>query len=211
MSHYLNVFLIEIAGLLPILNPLAAAVIFVSITAGMSVEKRKREALLSCIYSFAILIAFHFAGQLIIGLFGISIAGVRIGGGLIILASGYKMLFPDQLNLPPDLEDEARDSKSVAFTPMAMPTLAGPGAISVVLSSTSELHQAHPIHSIVVITLGVLVCIFACYLVLRMADRLIRMIGANGVDGLSKIMGFILITIAIEFIHSGVVDFAKRV
>ncbi len=210
MSHYVNVFLLEIAGLLPILNPLSAAIIFVSITAGMSDRERGRQALLACVYSFAILIAFHFAGQLIIAFFGISIAGVRIGGGLIILASGYKMLFPDQLNLPPNLEEEAKGSKSVAFTPMAMPTLAGPGAISVVLSSTSELHEAHPVLSVAVITLGIVVCLVACYLILRIADRVIRMLGANAVDALSKIMGFILITIAIEFISSGVLDFAKK-
>lgn len=200
-------FLMVMIGLLPIINPFSTSALFLSLTANNTVAERNRQALAGCIYAFSILAVFLLAGQAIIAFFGISIPGIRIAGGLIVLSVGYHMIFPKDPELPPEQEREAIRRKDIAFTPLAMPSLSGPGSIALVLSYGSEVPADRVFTGYAVILAGILATVAICYVVLRMASQLMRLLGANGVLALTKIMGFILVAIAVQFIVSGVSEF----
>ena len=107
------------------MNPVSTAPLFVSLTAGASAKVRNRQALLACMYAFAILVAFLLLGTAIIEFFGISLAGIRVAGGLIITLIGLRMLFPGPPAAATCAEGQEQDLE-IAFTPLAMPSLAGP-------------------------------------------------------------------------------------
>ncbi len=94
MPPFIDAISLTFGALLPIMNPFSTAPLFVSLTANFDAPKRHGQAIKACIYAFAILVAFLLAGAAIVDFFGISIAGIRTAGGLIILAIGFRMLFP---------------------------------------------------------------------------------------------------------------------
>src|SRR3954452_16365555 len=126
---------LTIGALLPIMNPFSTAPLFLSLTVGMDPARRNREALLACIYAFAILVVFLLLGSAIIDFFGISVPGVRVAGGLIVSTIGFRMLFSQPPPAQVAGEGVAEEPPDIAFTPLAMPSLAGPGSISVVLTA----------------------------------------------------------------------------
>lgn len=210
MPNFLDLMLVTVSGLLPIMNPFSTAVLFLSITKGMTDSQRRGQALLGCLYAFGILAVFLVAGQAIISFFGISIPGIRIAGGLVILTIGYRMLFPEPETLSPAAAKEARESDNIAFTPLAMPSLSGPGSIAVVLGAASEIDGSSPLLGGGAILVAIALTALICYLVLNGASRFVRFLGVNGLAALTKIMGFILIAMAVQFIFSGIKDFAKQ-
>ena len=128
---------LTVGTLFPIMNPLSTAPLFVSLTHGIEPKKRNRIALMACVYAFGLLVLFLLLGTAIIDFFGISVAGIRMAGGLIITVMGFHMLFP----AAPMQGAQADHSQEVeiAFTPLAMPSLAGPGSISVVVTAASQI------------------------------------------------------------------------
>ena len=129
--------------LLPIMNPFSTAPVFIALTAGMDRNKRNRQALLACTYAFGILVVFLLLGSAIIEFFRISIPGLRAAGGLIMSAIGFRMLFPTS-SAPLSASTHAEQDLDIAFTPLAMPSLAGPGSISVVLTAAPQIKSIHP-------------------------------------------------------------------
>lgn len=194
---------LTIASLLPIANPFSTAALFLAITPGLSREERNRQAFRASVYMMAILLTFLLAGAVIMSFFGISVSGVRIAGGMVVSFLGFRMLFPqDELSV--ENESEARRKHDVAFTPLAMPSLAGPGAIAVILGVSAQIENWL---AYVVVGLGVVATAVLCWLVLRAAGRLVELLGRNGIDAIARIMGFLLICIGIQFIAFGVRDF----
>jgi multiple antibiotic resistance protein len=133
---------LTIGTLFPIMNPFSTAPLYISLTAGLSDDRRNRVAWTACIYALCILVIFLLLGSAIIDFFGISVAGIRVAGGVIISVIGFRMLFP----APPagDLAQSPPTDANVAFTPLAMPSLAGPGSISVVLTAASRYKATTP-------------------------------------------------------------------
>ena len=139
MTRFLAVqYLILVIGtLLPIMNPFSTAPLFIALSSGRTIEDRNRQAMLACIYSFGILVTFLLAGRAIIQFFGISLHGIRVAGGLLIASLGFRMVFGSS-----DVRVEGagpQPAGDIAFTPLAMPSLSGPGSISVVLTMSSEV------------------------------------------------------------------------
>jgi len=155
---------ITLIALLPICNPLSTVPLFLSLTRKHTNAERNRQALLASVYMFAILFAFAVGGSYIIAFFGISVPAIRIAGGAIVGYIGFRMLFPveseqsGEKNTPPPKKD-------VAFSPLAMPSLAGPGSISVVLAIASD--TTDPL-SYLFIGIGILIMAAIAFAVLRM-------------------------------------------
>ena len=123
-------------GLLPITNPFSTAVVFLAITRRFSPERQRQQATLACLSMAAVLGVFLFTGALIMSFFGISIAAVRVAGGLIVARIGFGMLDPEpKERVSEESKEEALHMRDVAFTPLAMPMLSGPGSIAVTLGS----------------------------------------------------------------------------
>ncbi len=205
VSHFWELILGTVIALLPVLNPLASAPTFLAITEGDTPEYRRRQLRMACVYMVAILVSFLVGGTFIMGFFGLSIPGLRIAGGLVVAGIGFTMLMgPARKERSPDdpAEVEARAKRDISFSPLAMPMLSGPGSIAVTVGFTS---LANHWLDYVAIILGILVVAVITYATLRLSDRVVRGIGVNGMNALTKVMGFLILCIGIQFVVNGVV------
>lgn len=205
VSHFWELILGTVVALLPIINPFASTPVFLAITEGNSAARREHQARMGCVYMVGILVLFLLGGTFIMSFFGISIPGLRIAGGLLVCGIGMGMLAP-RLNPSDDRERaEARTKADVSFTPLAMPMLSGPGSIAVTIGFTSL--ASHPLDYAAII-LGIIIVAVISYVVLRLSGQIVRVIGVNGMSALTKIMGFLLLCIGIQFVVNGVLGIA---
>jgi len=203
-SEIIAYVLSTMGALIPIVNPFATAPLLVSLTTTFTPEERQDVVRRACLYMFCVLLAFLVAGGLIMQFFGISIPGLRIAGGLVIAFVGFRMLFPTPPpRAPGDAEPAAQ--RDIAFTPLAMPSLSGPGSIAVVIgmSSTAQASdQVIALHAL--IAAGIALTALFCYAVLKGATGLAKRLGPSGVSAMTGIMGFLLVCIGIQFVINGI-------
>jgi multiple antibiotic resistance protein len=198
-----------IGALIPIVNPFSTAPMVVTMTASLSDAERTEQIRRGCIYMFSILVAFLVAGGLIMQFLGISIPGLRIAGGLVIAFVGFRMLFPSEKSTNSKGEAEAVAKRDISFTPLAMPSLAGPGSIAVVISmSTTAQASNYVILRHALIAVGIAITAVFCYYVLRAATKLAKYLGESGVNAMAGIMGFLLVCIGVQFVINGVLHLA---
>ena len=200
--------MLTIGTLLPIMNPFSTAPLFLSLTMGCDPRRRHRQALLAALYAFGLLALFLFLGTAIIDFFQISLAGIRVAGGLVISVIGMRMLFPSEGQ--PSTADGQEQDLEIAFTPIAMPSLAGPGSISVVVTASAQIKSHYAANLVAVyggVTVGLAVTAFIAFLVLRGAGSLARLLGASGLDAMTRIFGFLLVAIGVQFLLTGIADF----
>lgn len=198
-----------VATLLPIINPISAAGMLIGITGQLTTVERNRQITMACIYMTAILLAFLLAGVLIMDLFGISIPGLRIAGGMIVAFLGFRMLFPQENALDTDSDIEARQKMDISFTPLAMPGLSGPGSIALVITMSTTVQQSGALSTTmtyVVISIGIIITAIIIWFCLRAAGLLNRLLGANGIAAMSRIMGFLMVCIGVQFVINGIQD-----
>ena len=154
---------------------------------------------------FIILVVFLILGAVILNFFGISLPALRISGGLIVAYIGFRMLFTDDDKTS---NKTPKDAKKLAFTPLAMPMLSGPGAIAVVMSMAVQVSEfkslSNQLLGYFVVIVGIAITAIICWLVLRASGKVIHFMGSSGIDALTKIMGFLLISIGVQFIITGV-------
>jgi multiple antibiotic resistance protein len=203
-AEVVSYVLSTIGALLPIVNPFAAAPMVVSMTASFPEQDRRDQVRRACIYMFFILTAFLVAGGLIMQFLGISIPGLRVAGGLVIAAVGLRMLFLPQ---PSTAYAESGPKHDISFTPLAIPSLAGPGSIAVVIGmSTTAQADEYVLLRHAMIVVGIALTALVCYFVLRAATRLARFLGPSGMSGMTGIMGFLLVCIGVQFVINGVMN-----
>lgn len=204
MPPLVELILTVFAALFPILNPFGNAAIFHSLTMKNTREERRAFARRASIYALGILLVFFLGGSLLIKFFGISIEGIRIAGGLVITRFGFSQLNPTKGSTHPDDEHaEAMEKEDIAFSPMAMPLIAGPGAIAAVMTFSSSLSgKGLPPHLIAVV--AICFVMVSTWLILRSADTLMDRIGVTGARALTKIMGFILLCMGVQLVIDGV-------
>jgi multiple antibiotic resistance protein len=197
-----NEYVQIVIALIVIIDPLGAIPIFISLTAAQKDAQRKRTAYVASLSVAIILVVSCFIGEWILKLFGISIASFRIGGGVLLLLMSIAMMNAkiSQAKRTDSEEEEARGKENVAVVPLAIPLLAGPGAISLVII------YADKITGVVNTGFLVLSCIVAAALMwgaLRLAVPISKLLGQTGINIATRIMGLIMAAISIEFIASG--------
>jgi len=191
-----------IAALLPIINPFSTAPMFISLTEGYSNAERNNQAKKGVIYMSAILLVFLVAGTFIMNFFGLSLPGMRIAGGILVSGVGMGMLKPKDSEHTDAEREEAVAKRDISFTPLAMPSLSGPGAISVVIGMSSVAKGAFMDY--VYIAIGILVVAAIVFITLRSSNRLVSLLGVNGLHAMTKIMGFIILCVGVQFVVTGV-------
>ncbi|MBX3238426.1 MAG: MarC family NAAT transporter [Chitinophagaceae bacterium] len=191
-----------IAALLPIVNPFSTAPMFLSLTEGYADAERNNQAKKGVVYMTAILLVFLVAGTFIMNFFGLSLPGMRIAGGILVSGVGMGMLKPKDSHHTKAEAKEAAEKRDISFTPLAMPSLSGPGAISVVIGMSSIAKGAWLDY--VYIALGILVVATIVFFTLRSSTRLVKLLGVNGLHAMTKIMGFIILCVGVQFIVTGV-------
>ena len=206
---HLQYFLGALVSLIVITNPLSKLPLFVSLTQGMSEERRRQQALWAGIYSATIMLVSLLGGNMLLAFFGISYGAMRIAGGLVVAMIGYQMLFGG--NTPNNAPIVRRDKDDYAFFPIAMPGIAGPGTIAVVIGLSTEIAELKDYVDLAV-ALGwtaaaIIVTASASWAVMRYSDLLTRRLGPSGTLVLGKLMGFILICIGVQFVGSGIRTF----
>ena len=209
VTGFLSSVLVTLVTLLPIINPVSTAFLLLGISEHLTKKDLNRQIIMACIYMTVILVVFLLAGHFIMIFFGISIPGIRIAGGMVIGFLGFKMLFPSETRITQAEKKEAIKKNNISFSPLAMPSLAGPGAIATVITISSSIDGEHGYDKVFAFTgviLAIVITAIISWLVLRSAGFLSRIIGVSGVDSLSRIMGFLLICIGIQFAIIGIQD-----
>lgn len=195
-----------VLALLPVTNPPASTPAFLALTERMSPARRLSQLRAACCFMAGILLTFLVGGSLIMRFFGISIPGLRIAGGLMVAGIGSSMLTGSTERRPTDAgDDSAPGDRDIAFAPLAMPMLSGPGSIAVTLGLTS---LAKTWLDYAAIALGIGIVAVIAYATLRLSGSIVAMIGRSGMSALTKVMGFLLLCIGIQFIVNGVLGIA---
>jgi multiple antibiotic resistance protein len=194
-----------LASLISVVNPLGAVPVFLSLTPSYSSHERNRTALATSFYFAIILASFFLLGSYIISFFGISISAMRIAGGLVIISSGYSLLqgkFAQGRAMSHKVRQEALEKEDISFAPMAMPMLSGPGSISLLIGYFDEYDT---INERLIILVVIALCASIVYLILRSSPILFKFLGEAGLKAISRIMGFLVMSIGIEYVISGIV------
>ena len=207
VSHFWQLILGTVIALLPVINPLAAAPTFLAITEGDTRERRLQQLRMACVYMIMILVSFLIGGTFLMGFFGISIPGLRIAGGLLLAGIGSAMLVaaPHRTADEDRAREAARAKRDISFSPLAMPMLSGPGSIAVTLGFTSLADHWVDYFAII---LGILIVAALTYATLRLSGKIVTVIGVNGMNAFSKIMGFLILCVGIQFVVNGVLAVA---
>lgn len=195
---------VTIGALLPIANPFSTAPVFVTLTRQMTSDRRAQQARMACIYMTSVLVGALLIGAALMLFFGISIPALRIAGGLVVARVGFAMLNPEpEEELSDESKREALDKRDIAFTPIAMPLLSGPGSIAVTISIATEVDR--PLEYIGV-AVGIAVVALISWVILRASTKVVKVLGVTGMNVITRLMGFILVCIGVQFIATGLVE-----
>ncbi|RAJ79326.1 multiple antibiotic resistance protein [Chitinophaga dinghuensis] len=196
-------------GLLAIVNPISAIPVFLELTSNMDKPSRRNIATKSVLIAFSIIAVFSVAGKLIFHVFGITLAALRVTGGILVFVIGYEMVRgkgEDKQN--PKLGDQpvkADQGISVAITPLAMPLLAGPGTIT---TSMSYSAAKDVYHLLIVMAVYALIC-YITYMLFIAGDKIVKVIGTNVMMVITKMMGLILAVIGVQMLALGAMELFK--
>lgn len=181
-------------------NPLGTMPVFLTMTNGMDEHERKAIVRRATIVSFITLMVFTFSGQFLFKFFGISSNGFRIAGGFIIFKIGFDMLQARYSNAKLKEEEVKTYADDISITPLAIPMLCGPGAIAnaiMLMDDASTLPLKGTLIGIIAFVY------FITFLILRASTRLVRLLGETGNNVMMRLMGLILMVIAVECFVSG--------
>lgn len=207
-SEILRTTVFVVAALLPIVNPLGCAPIFLVLTGDCSSDRREALARRIALNGFIILLVSIFSGTYILSFFGISVPVVQVGGGLLVSAMAWKLVTRGegpQMNRPSGhWSDE--DVASAAFYPLTLPVTVGPGsiAVAVTLGANAPVTALGPIEISVAALAGILLIAASIYLSFSFAERLSRLLGATGMSVFLRLSSFILLCIGIQIVWNGV-------
>jgi multiple antibiotic resistance protein len=201
----LSYSLVAFSAIFFVVDPVAVVPVFITITEGDSEEKRQKMAARACLVSAGILLTFLAGGGLIFKLFSLTLAAFKIAGGILLLLTSLDMLrsLPARTRTSGKELTEAASKPDVAIVPLAMPLLAGPGSIATVMVLVA---QANRIWQFLLLTLSILVTAAVSYLLLRAASLVNRVLGNTGRAVLERVMGLLLVAIAVQFMLGGVRD-----
>lgn len=183
-----------------LINPLGTMPVFLSMTTGMTESERKRIIMKATFVAFLIMISFTVFGQFLFQVFVLSTNGFRIAGGIVIMKIGYDMLQAHYTHIKLNEDEKMHFADDISITPLAIPMLCGPGAIAngIVLMEDAEtlLKKA-----ILIFIIAFVFLITA--LILRMSTKLVHFMGETGNNVMMRLMGLILMVIAVECFVSG--------
>jgi multiple antibiotic resistance protein len=202
--------------MLPLANPLTSMSLLMALGKSFTEEERNRQINQATGYVIGIMLVAYYGGNLVMDAFGISIPGLRIAGGLIVSYIGFSMLFPNNtLDSIPEADQTAdairrRETPNIAFVPLALPGTAGPGTIAMIISATSTLKASPEVYPVWVVALSPLLIFFTLggifWICLRSSRRLVTLAGPGGIEAISRIMGFMLICMGVQFVINGIVE-----
>ena len=201
---------LAVAALAPIVNPLGSAPIFLSMTADLPTQARRDLSRQVGWNSFLLLAAAMLVGSYVLRLFGISIPVVRVGGGLLVISSGWRLLNSDDAPKtvkPPVTDAWEREIARRAFYPLTFPLTIGPGSISIAITLGAGLSSSGAgVLDLISDILAVGIIAFSVYYCYRFASRLIALLGETGAVVFLRLSAFILLCVGVAIMWSGIAD-----
>jgi len=194
-------------ALFSVMNPFGTVPVFVSLTKDQSIKERSAIAFKASLNVLVILLISFFIGKYILEFFGISINSLKIAGGLIITSSGFALLtgkFSEHKGMKKkNVKVDLASRSEISLTPLALPMIAGPGTISLLITYNQEFTD---VLEILFILVAIFFAAISVYLILKSSHYFVRILGASGINALSRIIGFVVIAIGIEFIIAAVLS-----
>jgi multiple antibiotic resistance protein len=199
-----KMFIQMFAALFPVINPPGMALIYLTITGRANRAQRADLARRIGLYSFLVIVVSYFTGTFILNFFGISVPVLRVAGGIVLAATGWRLLNEAREvdEVEPTARQQASDLSRMTFYPLTMPITTGPGTISVTIALGATHAERLPVMlGALAAAAAISAIIYACY---RFADRIEAALGKTGSDVLSRLFAFILICIGIQLVWVGV-------
>lgn len=201
MNEILSYFLLCITSFFTLINPLGVMPVFMTMTASFTDKERKFTVKKAILVSFFIMVGFAFSGQLLFKFFGISVDSFRVVGGVIFFIMGMDMLNARLVSHQFKEEETKHDYLTdISVTPLAIPMIVGPGAIT---NSIVMMEDANTFDKKITLVLTIAVVLFITYLILVGSSKLTKKLGNTGNKILMRMMGLIVMVIAVEFFFSG--------
>ena len=198
----LSFMLLSFSSLFTLLNPIGTAPIVLSLTQNLNANEYKRVIRKSILTACSILLLFAFMGKIIFTFYGITVYAFKIAGGILFLRIGINMLEAkvSRTKSTPKESEEASGNDDIALTPIGIPLIAGPGAITSVMILSS---QANSFQHKIIFYVNIILTLFITYLILSLGKKLTKKLGTAGLRVIERIMGMILMVVAIQFIVDG--------
>jgi len=214
MSNFLNIelqyLIFCLSTLFAVINPLGITPIFVAMTEKYDSETRSKIARKGIITGSMILIVFTLLGSIIFQFYGITVEAFQIMGGIIFFRSGMRMLDAKvgRSRTTESEREEFKDTDEIAISPIGVPLITGPGAITgvVILSGKAPTN-----FSVLVLLFSVIISMFIFYFILKAGNYIGQKIGIAGMRVIERMMGLILMVIAVQFIINGIETIANRI
>jgi multiple antibiotic resistance protein len=209
VTDYLQFVLITFTSVLFIVDPIAVIPTYLVITSGETPAQRAQTAVRACVAAFVLLAVFALAGRWILDTFGITLPAFRIAGGFILWLVAMDMLRGQRSTQETTAEVvEGQEKEDVSITPLAVPMLAGPGAISTVMVLSG---QARGLPQLIAVYVAIALTCLACWISLRLGERLLARIGRTGIRIVTRLMGLLLAAVAVQFVITGVKEAINHV
>ncbi len=196
--------LLSLSSIFIIVNPLSSTLLYVSLTGTLDHEVQMRIATEAAKYALAILVIFALLGGVILQLFGISLEAFRIAGGILLFVIGMEMVYArnSRSKMTATEKYEGIDAEDVSVMPLAIPMIAGPGAITTSIVLINEAKGFGPLAYLIVIV-SIVLTIGVTYYMMRNADYIVKRIGQREFRAVNRLMGMLLIAIAVQFVIIG--------
>ena len=203
MSNYMELLTVFVIQLFIIVDPLTGIPIFLAITPGKTRSERRSIVRRSCIIAFLVIVFFLVAGLTILDYFGITTSAVRICGGILLFIISLELLYGRATGTETSSREErlAEEKEDVSVTPLAIPLLAGPGAIATTLVFAGQVNS---IPSCFILAAGAAIVFAFVYLVFHWAEVLAEVIGPLGMKIVTRTMGLLLAFIAVQYVIDGI-------
>lgn len=211
-----DIFIFQVTSLFTMINPIAAVPIYIALTEAMTPKAARWVAMRAAVTAFIALSVFALLGEAIFSFFNISVNGLRVAGGILFFVMGFEMLRGRTVPKRVDGETDGDFGSDVAVTPIGIPMVAGPGAITMVIlviQESKNLENATAASISLFIAIAV-VC-FLVAIILASGRQLLAKLGRSGSKILMRLMGLIVMLIAVEFFFAGikpyVIDIARAI
>ena len=208
LHHEIQFFIFCLTTLFTLINPIGISPILIIMTERFPQEKKINIARKGSLTAFITLILFSILGSVIFNFFGITIEAFQIMGGILFFRNGLRMLDSKigRSRTTPAEQEESEESDDIAVSPIGIPLIAGPGAITAAMLLSSQTPQ---IYSYFTLIFSIFFVLSLVYLILRNGDILLKLLGTTGIRIIQRLMGLILMVIAVQFVINGVISIYK--
>lgn len=199
-SFYITAF----ATLFVVIDPIGLTPIFIALTPGATAQHRRGIALRACLVAFVILTPFAFLGEAVLGFIGISMPAFRIAGGILLFLTALDMLFERRTKRREDKAEEDEDQPDPSVFPIAIPLIAGPGAIATMILLAGQTEGMVGMAGVLAVLLTVLAIVLSMFM---LAGLIERALGRIGIVVVTRVLGMLLAALSVQFVLDGLRDF----